>query len=228
MAQVIAPTLEKIIRDVRVLLNQPKPENSRFSDAELTSYANDAIQQIFLTVNEAGEGQFDKITNLDIVNATETVALPVDCFAIKALYKVQNQVNRRLEYRQNIMMDYDNSSSNTGSTTYEPYYYIRGNNLVLRPIPGFSETSGLVLEYTAFPSVLVYGGDTMDSGISPLFRELIVMYVVSKAKLKDDLAGGGNSRAPAEAHLADLYNNFKHQLMERSKAPQYITVFEPV
>lgn len=228
MAAVVAPSLERIIRDARLLLNQPKQENSRFSDTELTGYANDALQQIFHTVNEAGEGQFDKTTNLSITNAVETIALPADCFAIKALFKVQNTINRRLEYRQNIMMDYDNSATNSGSTTYEPYYYLRGNSLVLRPIPGFSEANSLILEYTAFPNVLVYGGDTMDAGISPLFKELIVMYVVAKAKLRDDLSGGGQGYALAASHRDDLFRQFKHQLIERSKAPQYITVFEPL
>ena len=228
MATLVTPNLERLIKDARILLGQPKAENSRYSDVELISYANDAIQQIFLTVNEAGEGQFDKIANLNIANAVETVALPTDCFAIKALYKVQGTINRRLEYRQNVIMDYDATSANSGSTTYEPYYYLRVNNLVLRPIPGFSETNGLIIEYTAYPSVLVYSGDSMDSGISPLFKELIVMYIVAKAKLKDDLAGGGNTRGPANEHLAGLYTNFKHQLMERSKAPSYITPFEPI
>jgi hypothetical protein len=228
MSQIVTPTLEILVRSARVLLNQPKAENSRYTDAELTKYANDAVKQVFGVVNKVSEGQFDKIVNLNIANGVETVALPTDCFAIKALYKVQNQVNRRLEYRSNIMMDYDNSSSNTGSTTYEPYYYLRVNNIVLRPIPGFAETNGLVLEYTAYPSVLVYGGDSLDSGVSPLFEELITTYIVYKAKLKDDLAGGGNSRQPAKEHLQDLYNNFKDQLSERSKAPQYVTVFEPL
>lgn len=228
MAQVVAPALERLIRDARILLGQPKAENSRYTDAELTGYANDAVQQIFLTVNEAGEGQFDKSTTLNIVNATETVALPTDCFAVKALYKVQNQINRRLEYRQNTLMDYDNSSTNSGSTTYEPYYYFRGNNIVLRPIPGFSETNSLVIEYTAYPNVLVFGGDIMDSGISPLFKELIVMYTVAKAKLKDDINGGGQGYALAASHRDDLFRQFRHQLMERSKGPQYVTTFEPV
>lgn len=228
MATLVAPSLERLIRDARILLSQPRAENSRFSDSELSGYANDAIQQIFLTVNEASEGQFDRSTSLNIVSGVETVALPTDCFSIKALYKVQGTVNRRLEYRQNIVMDYDNSATNSGSTTYEPYYYLRGNNLVLRPIPGFSETASLVLEYTAYPSVLVYGGETLDNGISPLFKELIVMYVVSKAKLKDDLTSGGNSRVAAQEQFSGLYANFKHQLMERSKSPQYITPFEPI
>lgn len=228
MAAVVAPTLEKIVREARVLLNQPRAENSRYSDAEMTSYANDAIQQIFLTINEVCEGQFDKSTTLDIVNATETVALPTDCFAVRGLWKLQNTIWRRLEYRQNIMMDFDVNATNSGSTTYEPYYYFRGNNLVLRPIPGFSETGSLKIEYTAYPDVLVYGGDVMTNGISPLFREMITMYIVYKCKLKDDLSGGGNTRSPAVEHFGDLYKNFKHQLLERSKAPQYITVFEPL
>ncbi len=231
MAQVIAPNLEKIIQNVRRMLNQPKAENSRFSDSDLTTWANDAIQQIFLTVNEAGEGQFDTITNpgLDVTNAVETVALPIDCFAVKAVYWTQGTINRRLEYRQNTMMDFDNSSTNSGQTTYEPYYYFRGNSLVLRPIPGFTSTSHpLIIEYTKFPSMLVYGGDTMDAGISPLFRELIESYVISKAKFRDDLSGNGQGFALANSRMVDLFKQFKHQVIERSKAPQYTTPYEPI
>lgn len=209
------------------MLNQPRPENSRFTDAELTSYANDALQQIFLTVNEAGEGQFDKKTTLNIVGGTETVALPSDCFAVKAIFKQQGTIARRLEYHQNIVNDYDTTTANTGSSSYEPYYYFRGNNLVLRPIPGTSETAGLIIEYTAYPTVLVYGSDNLDSGMSPLFKELIVMYIVAKAKLKDDLSGAGQGYQLAASHRDDLFRQFRHQLMERSKAPQYVNTWEP-
>jgi hypothetical protein len=238
MAAVVAPKLERIIRDARVLLNQPKAENSRFSDAELTGYANDAIQQIFLTVNEAGEGQFDQITSdvsnvsypgLNTTNGIDSIALPADCFAIKGVWFKQGTMNRRLEYRQNVMMDYDTTNTNSGQTTYEPYYYLRGNSLVLRPIPGFTSTDHpITIEYTAYPNVLVYGGDSMDNGISPLFKELIVMYTVAKAKLKDDLSGGGTGYQLAAQHRDDLFRQFKHQVMERSKAPIYITSFEPI
>ena len=228
MPAVVVPTLERLIRETRMILRQPKAENSRFTDAELTSYANDAVQQIFLTVQEMGEGQFNKTATLDIVNAVETVALPVDCFAITALFKKQNTIMRRLEYRQNVMADYDASATNSGSTTYEPYYYLRVNNLVLRPIPGFSEPQSLTLEYIAYPSVLSMGGDTMDAGISPLFKEMIVSYMIAKAKFADDLNGSGQGYELAASRFADLFKQFKHQLSERSKAPTYVTVFEPV
>lgn len=190
-----------------------------------------------MTVNEAGEGQFDKFTNLGITGGNELVALPADCFAIKTIHKVQGTIARRLEYHQNIVNDYDLTTSSQGSSSYEPYYYLRGNNIVLRPIPGATETGGasspntatggLLVEYTAYPQVLVYGGDTMDNGMSPLFKELIVMYVVFKAKLKDDLSGQGAGVRVAQQHRDDLFKQFRHQLMERSKAPQYISTFEP-
>ena len=231
MSQVIAPSLERIIRNVRIMLNQPKAENSRFSDAELTIWANDAIQQIFLTVNEAGEGQFDTITNpgLNVTVNTETVALPVDCFAVKGVWWVQGTVKRRLEYRNNTLLDYDATNTNSGETTYEPYYYFRGNSLVLRPTPGFTSTDNpLIVEYTKYPSVLVYGGDTMDIGISPLFRELIESYVIAKAKLRDDLSGRGSGYAVANSRMVELFQQFRHQIAERSKAPQYTSPFEPI
>ncbi len=218
-------------------MSQPKAENSRFSDAELTTYANDAIQQIFLTINEVGEGQFDKSTSdatnvsypgLNVVNGVETVALPTDCFAIKGVWYTQGTMKRRLEYRQNTLMDYDATNTNSGQTTYEPYYYLRGNNLVLRPIPGFTSTDyPITIEYTAYPQVLVYGGDSMDNGISPLFKELIESYMVEKAKFKDDLSGNGQGYGLAKARMVDLFHQFKHQVIERSKAPQYVTIFEP-
>lgn len=228
MATLVTPTLEKLIQDARVMLNQPRAENSRYTPAAMTTWANNAIRQIFGIVNKQAEGQFDKTTTLNIVLNTETVALPTDCFSIRALYKVQGTVNRRLEYKPDVILDYDNNSQNSGSTTYEPYYYLRGNNLVLRPIPGFSETGGLILEYTAYPQILVSSADTLDAGVSPLFEELITSYVIYKAKMQDDLAGGGSSRVPAQEHMADLYRNFKDQLSERSKAPLYISPFEPV
>lgn len=215
---------------MRIRLNQPKAENSRYSDTELADYINEGLQQMFLTINEYSEGQFDKITSpgLDVTSGIETVALPVDCFAIKAAYMVQGTINRRLVYKQSVLDDYSNTSSTNGQANYEPYYFIRGNNLVLRPIPGFTSTNGpIILEYTAFPNVLVYGSDNLDNGISPLFKQILVAYAVTEAKRKDDMVSNGNTRTAAESHLADLWHNFKHQISERSKAPQYITPFEP-
>lgn len=210
---------------MRIRLNQPRAENSRFSDPELTDYLNEAVQQLFLTVQEIGEGQFDTSTTLNTTANTETVALPTDAFAVKALWFVQGTLRRRLVYNPSVLNDVDTVAASSG--TYEPSYYLRGNNIVLRPKPNFTSTDGpLVIEYTKYPTVLVLGSDTLDSGVSPLFKQLLVAYAVTEAKRKDDLVNNGNTRSAAESHLADLWTNFKHQMLERSKAPQFVTPFE--
>lgn len=225
MATLSSPTLQRLIRDARLLLNQPRAENSRWSDTELGEYINDAVKLYFLHINEMAEGQFDKVIDLDLTANTETVNLPADCFSIKVLYRKQNTVFQPLAYRNNFIESYD--SQTASGNTYEPSYYLRGEKLVLRPIPGANETAGLKLEYTAFPETLVVGGDVLSSGISPIFKELVVLYSVYKAKVKDDLVNGSNTRLAAQQLLDAQFVTFKHAVTERSKYPTFIVPFNP-
>lgn len=228
MATLTVPTAENLLRNVRIILKQPKAENSNWSDTELIKYLNDGIKKFFLVLNQDGEGQFDKATNLDVVNNVETVALPSDFFSCKALYSIQNNYNRILRYEPNIVKSYVTTPM-SGPNFYEPIYYFRGTSLVLRPIPAFTTTggTGLYLEYTAWPTTLVVGADTLPSGISPMFNELTEMYAVYKAKISMDLTNGGNTRAAAEKHLGDLYANFLEQVTGLSKYPLCITPWNP-
>lgn len=227
MATLTSVTAERLLREVRLTLKQPKAENSRWGDEELLNYCNDGIALYFTDINEAAEGQFDVSTTLDITSGSETIALPSDCFAVKALFrKLSNGESVPLTYRQNFTDSYDTTTA-TSSAGYVPYYYFRGNNIVLRPSPGFTELQGLTLEYTQIPSYMIYGGDSMTSGISPMFKELVVMYAVFKAKLADDLVNGSQTSAFAGQHLANLYAKFKAAIHERSKYPQFISPFIP-
>lgn len=217
-----------MIREVRLFLKQHKQENSRWSDSEILSYLNDGIQKYFLVINQVAEGQFDKTTTLDVTNGTETVALPSDFFTLKALYANQNGLNKILVYDNNMTLSYATANLQSSPSLYEPTYYFRGNSLVLRPVPAFTSSNGfLVLEYTAFPDTMLSGSDSMTAGISPLFKELVVMYAVYKCKMTDDSVNGAQTRAAVQAHLADLYNNFKEQVVDRSKYPLKIQAFNP-
>lgn len=227
MATLSSPTQERLIREVRTILKQPRAENSRWGDMELGQYLNDAISQYFLVINDVAEGQFDKKTTLSIVSGTETVALPSDFFSCKALYKVQPTQDVLLRYDNQILDSRRNITDSSSSTSYEPTYYFRATNLVLNPIPGFSETGGLSIEYTAFPDTILFGTDSMTAGIAPVFKELVVMYAVFKAKMADDLHSGTQSAGPAQKHLGDLYTNFKSQVADRSKYPIFVKPFNP-
>lgn len=227
MATLSAPTLSRLLKEARLVLRQQKASNSTWDDTELTVYANDAVRRYFLEINERAEGQFDAQVDLDIVTNTDTVALPTDCFEVRALYKLNNNTYEIVPYRNNLTDSYDNQP--TGSADlYSPYYYFRGDNLVLRPIPGFSQTGALRLEYTQFPETLIWGGDSLGNKISPLFRELIVMYIVYKAKISEDLnTGNSDTSRKAAEHLAYLEVQFKESVGNRSKYPQFVVPFNP-
>lgn len=226
MATLTSPTIEELITESRYMLNQPDAANSFWSDEEITSYLNEAARRYFVEVISTMEGQFTTTTDLDIVNGTETVALPADCFKIKNLYRPVTSGFQVLNYRNSINESYS-TTGESGGETYIPQYFLRGNSIVLRPLPNFAQTSGLRLEYVQFPTTMVNGGDSLTAQISPVFRDLIVMYAVYKAKLKESLVSGTNTYAPALQNLNDLFTLFKEAVVKRSSNPTYIQAFNP-
>ncbi len=227
MATLSQPTLSALLKETRIMLNQPEASNSFWTDAELGGFLNDAVRLYFQEIAQRAEGQFDAQVDLNIVANVETIALPTDCFEVKAVYKLQNSSNYViLTYRNNITEGYD-TQSNSSNGGYEPYYYFRGNNLVLRPVPTFNETASIRLEYISFPSELIIGSDVMSSGISPVFKELVVMYAVWKAKVKESLVTGTNTYNGAAEILGNIYKKFTESVGYRSKYPQMIRPFNP-
>lgn len=226
MATITAPTLSRLIREARIFLSQLDPNSSTWSDEELGNYANDAIAQYFAIVNDEAEGQFDTTSSLDIVANTDTVTLPTDFFEIRSLYMVQSTQNVMLSYNNNLTDGYQTTGANS-QDSYAPYYYFRGQSLVLRPIPAFSQTGGLLLEYTRFPQSLIVGGDALTSGISPMFKELVVKYMVYQCKLKESSVMGGDTYLPIEKHLGSLVSQFRQNVGGRSKYPQFVKPFSP-
>lgn len=226
MAALSQPALSRIILEARLLLNQTKATNSFWSDEELGNYANDAIRKYFLELISHDEGQFHAITDLDIVANQETVDLPLDFFKIKCVYKKTDTGYQLLRYWNNHITSYD-ANNNSSANNYSPYYYFRGNSLVLRPIPGFSETAGIRIEYTQLPDQLIVGSDTLPSGISSVFKELIVMYVVYKAKVKESLVTGTDTASVAGTLLEDTHRIFKESVSNRSNSVQFIAPFNP-
>ncbi len=215
------PTLGRLITSVRNMLNQPNATNSSWSDFELTEYINEAIRVYFAEVVQNMEGQWTKIADLNIVSGTETVSLPTDCYEVKALYKSVSDGYVVLPYRNAIMNSYSTAGSTTGDS-YIPAYYFRESNLVLRPVPNASQTAGLRLEYVYFPDVLVNPGDTLTPNLVPLFKQVVEMYAVYKAKVKESLVSGVDTSALAEKNLAQLYKQMVDSIKNRSKFPQFI------
>jgi hypothetical protein len=226
MAVLSAPTIEELIQDVRNMLSQPSATNSNWSDEELAVYLNEAIRRYFAEVVQHAEGQFTTVDDLNITADSETIALPADFFSVRRVWKKVNQGYEILHYRNALNEGYS-TAGGSNSSVYLPSYYLRGNSLVLHPVPNFSETDGIRVEYVQFPETLVTGGDSMTAQVSPVFKDLIEMYAVYKAKLKESLTNGTNTYAPARENLNDLFTAFKEALPKRSSNPTAVQPFNP-
>lgn len=220
------PTVEDLIVNVRSMLNQPDANNSFWADEELIVWINEAIRRYFTEVILHNEGLFTTQADLDITAGSETIALPTDCFEIKALFKKVNTEYIVLDYRNDFTSSYT-TQGGTSSLSYLPIYEFRGNSIVLKPTPQFTEVNGLRCEYIQFPQTILTGGDSMTNQVSPIFRDLIEMYVVYKAKLKESLVGGTDLTALAKSNVNDLYISFKDAIVGRSKFPQFTQPFDP-
>lgn len=226
MATLSAPTLDEILTEVRVMLNQPDEENSNVTNEELTYWINEAVRRYFAELVQNSEGQFATTSDLDLVGGTESVALPSDCFRVKTLYRKTSSDYISLAYVQGSDVAGYSTTSNPSGDNYVPTFYIRGNNLILRPIPASSETAGLKLEYIQFPSTLVDSGDSVSSQVSPIFRDLIIAYTVYKAKLREG-NGSINLTASFRENLNDLFTAFKESITPRAEFPQSAHPWNP-
>lgn len=225
--QLASPTLLKLITNVRNFLNSPNPANSFWTDAELTEYLNEAVRQYFAEVVMNNEGLFAATpVLLNLVANTETVALPDDFYEVRALYKVVNNGYLLLPYLNDVTSNFV-SNGVTADDAYMPAYHFQGNNLVLRPPPGNSQTGALRLEYIQFPDTMINGGDALTSQVSPVFKQLIEMYAVYKSKLKESLVNGTDMHSVAATNLNQIYTVFRESIMNRSKYPQFVVPFNP-
>jgi len=231
MATLTAPSLGKLISNVRNLLGQPNPVNSTWTDTELTEYLNEAVRMYFSEVVKNSEGYFttstDPSNNLSYTADNELVALPSDCFEVKAAYIQRSNGWEIMEYRNDITNGFLTNTGSGGTNTYSPAYNFRGNNLVLHPTPNLNGANQIRLDYIQFPDQMINGGDTLSNQISPVFKQLIEMYAVYKAKLKQSMVNGTDLTALPAANLAQIYAQFKNTINKRSEYPEFVVPFNP-
>lgn len=227
MATLSSPTLGSLLTDVRNLLGQPNATNSTWTNAELTSYLNEAVRMYFAEVVKGQEGYFTTTTTLTYTQDVETVALPTDCFEVKTLYAQRSNGWEALVYQNNITTGFYSNVGSGGTNTYSPYYMFMGNSILLRPVPNFTGTNQLRLDYIQFPDQMVNGGDSLTNQVSPVFKQLLTMYAVYKAKLKQSMVNGTDLTALPSKNLAEIYTQFKVTIDKRSAYPEYVLPFSP-
>jgi hypothetical protein len=78
-----------------------------------------------------------------------------------------------------------------------------------------------------FPDQMSVGADTLTAQVSPIFKQLVEMYAVYKAKLKESLVNGVVLHTVAKENLNELYASFKEAIERRSKNPTFVQPFNP-
>jgi hypothetical protein len=222
----VSPSVQDMLTAARRLLRQPDPSNSQWTDEDLLAWLNEAVRIHMCELTGLDEGHFTGIDDLNIVSGTETIALPTDCFMVKVVYKKVNNGFVPLNYRNTLNVGYS-TQGGTSPELYQPYYFFRGNSLVVRPVPNFSETDGIRVEYFQMPAILTDSSDQLSAQIAPVFRQSVEAYVVYMAKLSESLTSGTNTAALAEKHFNGLYSQFQQLSQKRSKNPTYIQPFNP-
>lgn len=225
MALLGSPYLQDLLGNVRNMLNQPDSDNSFWSDDELTGYLNEAIRRYFTEVVQHANGEFDTTALLNLTTGVEYLTLPSDFFRVRALYRTVTDGYEMLAFRNNLTEGYYTDIG--GGDGYLPYYYLRGNNIILRPVANFSETGAFLIEYTAFPQTMLTGGDQLQADVSPIFRDMIETYAVYKAKVKESLVNGSDTTLVVKKNLDDLYTQFKDTMSKRSQFPTYVQMYNP-
>lgn len=226
MSVLSQPTIEDLIGDVRNMLNQPSSTNSFWTDEELSTYLNEAVRRCFHEILMHSEGQFVTTSDLNITSGANTISLPSDFFQMKNVWRKVTGGYEKLTYRNNLTEGYSTESSGSGDG-FKPDYSFRGNSLLFNETPGFSETAGIKIEYVQFPETLVTGGDSLTAQISPVYKDLIEMYAVWKAKLKESLVSGASTAGPAKENLNDLFIAFREVIGKRDSSPTSIIPFNP-
>lgn len=137
--------IEHLINDIRFNANQE--DNNRFSDLNLLKLFNDAQRaiQAIVFMSDTATHIFEKNQIYDLVSLQEEYDLPSDIYAQSSVTAVGRAINNG--NAQAIIYYQPLRQITEKELRKELGYLIRGNKLVLSPIPQNGYTNGLKLTY---------------------------------------------------------------------------------
>lgn len=150
--------LPKLRDNVRADFSQ-QSSTGFMSDAEIDEWINEGYYKYVMHLMMASQGHFDETAYLSYTANVETISLPSNFANVPSLLQVVrverilSNARVPLQYRRR----YDEAVATgavVGGYSYIPTYDFRGQNLVLEPTPGSSETNGLFMVYKALPPKL--------------------------------------------------------------------------
>jgi hypothetical protein len=198
----MATTLTDMLTNVRSLLDEPNPQF--WSDAELTSWINEACSNVARKIEWKRAEQ-----DISVTGGTQQYTAPTDMIRIyRITFTDESNTNTyTVEWRGMMEMDQIWGINQEWPANY-PLYYTTwlvppALNLILYPVP--SEDGTLQVYYYEMAVPAVSGSDDVD--ILEGYDDIVIDYTLYRALRKDADPRWAEFKQTYEDKLTDLYDN---------------------
>jgi len=204
-------TVKDIEREVRNLLGQPDPANSRWDSSILRTWMNDGQE---LAVLE-GEILKDERYTTSVIGQEE-YALPPDCLAITAIYFDGERLTRRVQsFLDERVSQWRTAANSTPKIYYNKRILERTKTIGLHPKPDSEKRIDLMMLKT--PAILTSGDSVPE--IPDEFHRAIIYYVCYRAKLESGEAGQNEANVLFQEFMARITRLKSNSQLEDRDTP---------
>lgn len=154
--------LPQVREYVKGNFNQDSSQAGFVSDAQIDLWANEGYMKYAVRLMKAHEGFFEKTADLNIAANTEAIALP-SVFSSGIKFLKSTRLERVISggrvpmQKRSRYTEFKSTLGEGGGDSYVPQFEFRGSNILLDPVPDFTEASGLLLTAQCQPARLTCG-----------------------------------------------------------------------
>jgi hypothetical protein len=216
----MAKTLLQLQNDVYEILGKSSSTYGLLTPAKVTAMINDSMRHIMVQMLGMSASWDTKIAFLDITGGSNYVDFPVDCAVINYLKIKASTTSDYVAITYNENYDGVTSTQTSSVGNYAPIYHFVNGKIYLEPIPDLSLTGALMIEYVAFPTVLVSNTDTVTGD----FGGLVYLDYVKwrSASMLRSITQSDASPVPWAQYEREAYNNVMTIISRRKRVASTI------
>lgn len=183
----------------------PDDSSTYFKDTSLIRFYNAEQKRLQNKLVQSFENYFVTSTLTSVVSDTEEYSIPSGTIKIVRIENVETTNNpiplTPISFNEKDTVSYDGRF--VTNHTYTPTYYaIKGNSLILRPIPSKNITNGLKIYFSKRVSDITSASSV--SVIPPEYHELLSIGVAVRGMQKQEAST--ESIAVLDKHYRELFN----------------------
>ena len=178
---------------MRTVLGEDTAADSTWSDAELLTYANTALDLRYAEMFDAQEGWLTTAITVNVVAGTASYAIAAGANAVRRVSRVIVSGGTTTKIPLNRDEKWHDTETTAGgsntATDWVPTYRLVGANIAFDPVPAFSQTGGIEIETDPFPARLVDVNSTLRDADPDILEALLVYDVAWLAMASEGSVG---------------------------------------